>query len=148
MACTGQYATAQEFADFWCLLADLSDPAVVAELNNVLTISAADIHAPLSAVGSCSCATPAWSLALLKKLNIIEAAVMYRCACGPSLPVEEKRLWLEWLTKQFEDIRTGKIDLCGLTGSEFPAFGVAERNLTPENAARIIDNRIHRTGVP
>ena len=145
MACTGAYATPKDFADFFCLQLDLTEADNVAMLNRVLTLAAADIHGPLSAVGGCNCASPAWALELLKKWNCIDAACFYKCTCGPELTVEERRMYLEWMDRQATMIRTSQLDLCGGTGAEYPAFGSVELNLTSFNEARIIANRIQRT---
>ena len=147
MACTGAYATPDDYNQFWCLTLDLSDPSTVAEVNRMLTLAAADLHGPLASVAACDCVSASWALDLLRKLNVIEVAVFYRCSCGPTLTADEKRLYLEWLDRQMEQIRQSKIDLCGKTGAEYPAVGTVELNLTDANARRIIQNRIQRTGL-
>jgi hypothetical protein len=144
MACSGAYATPADFNQYWCLSIDLTDADTVAEINRMLTLAAADLHGPLSAVGACNCLT-AWGLEYLRKLNVVETGVFYRCSCGPTLTEGERRLYLEWLDRQMELIRASKLDLCGFTGAEYPAFGSVELNLTAFNEARIIANRIQRT---
>mgnify|MGYP001444940145 FL=1 len=144
MSCTGAYASPEDFVLFWDLTADLSDPDIMATMNRMLAISAADLHGPLSAVGACDCIS-AWGLEYLKKLNIIEMGVFYKNPCGPQLSEGERRLYLEWMDRQMELIRTSKLDLCGGTGAEYPAVGSVELNLTSFNEARIIANRIQRT---
>lgn len=147
MGCSGQYATASDFNQFWCLTLDLTDATTLAEVNSVLTIAASDVQSALAAVGACNCdASAAWVVQYLKKLNLIDAAVVYNCSCGPQLAPEVRRMWLEWLSTQFEQIRTQKIDICGLTGADYIAFGAAENNLTAWSGAQIITNRIRRLG--
>ena len=146
MACSGAYASAEDFNQFWCLTLDLSDPDTVAEVNRMLTLSAADPRGPLAAVGACNCVSAEWAVDLLKKWNVVECGVFYHCSCGPTLSADEKRLYLEWLDRQMEMVRTSKLDLCGQTGADYPAIGRIEINLTDWNAARIIRNRIQRTG--
>ena len=147
MACTGAYASPADFAQFWCLTIDLGEPEVVAEISRMLALSAADIHGPMAAAKACNCAVEAWALELLRKLNIIDMAVFYRCSCGPELSAEDRRMYLEWIDRQFELIRKGQIDLCNQGGADWPAVGVVELNHTAWSEAQIIANHIARTGI-
>lgn len=118
----------------------------IAAIENFLNLTAADLHAALSAQGMCNCALSEWGLGLLKKLNIIETATFYVCGCGtPNLTDEQRQLFFEWMNTQLELLRTGKLDVCqGATGPEYPAFGVAQKATTDFAAAQIIAGRIAR----
>lgn len=115
-----------------------------AQIETYLAIAAADIHAAMAAVGACDCSLSEWAEQYLKKLNVIEAAVIHNCPCGRAqISDSMKGTWLDWLDKQFEYIRTGKIDVCeGATGAEWPAIGWAQQSITEFAAARIILNDI------
>jgi hypothetical protein len=138
MTCIDAFAIAQDFADFWCL-----DPICEDERQTIQTfldISAADIHAALAAVGACDCTLADWASEYLKKLNIIEAMVIHNCPCGRTHVSDEmKRTWLEWLDRQFDAIRTSKVDVCdGATAADYPHMTWAQQSLTAWNAARIV----------
>lgn len=142
MACEGSWATPEDYAAFWCIgLGSDEEEAVV---QNYLTVAASDIHAALAASGACDCTLTAWAEEYLKKLNIIDAAIFHKCPCGrPQVSDELKGAWLEWLDRQFELLRTGKMDVCdGATGAEFPAIGWAQQGVTEFARARIILNDI------
>jgi hypothetical protein len=146
MACSGAYASAAEYDEMMCSDMDLSDPDVVAKINLYLTIAASDVHSALASVGACSCTLASWATAYLKKLNIIDAAVLQNCPCGNKLSQEARQMWLEWLNNQYTLIREGKIELCsGYTGSEYPAIGSVEQSLTEWTTAEIIINANQRT---
>ena len=146
MACTERYATAEEYNDLTCAGIDLTDADQVAQVEAYLDLAASDIHMHLSAVGACDCDISAHGLVYLKKLNILDAAVIQQCPCG-AIDKDQKAMWLEWLDTQFTLIRSGEIELCdGHTGSEYPAFGAAERGLTPWSDAEIILHRVQREG--
>jgi hypothetical protein len=116
-----------------------------AQIETYLAIAASDIHAAMAAVGACDCSLAAWAAEYLKKLNVIDAAVIHACPCGQAqISDTVKGTWLEWLDRQFELIRTGAIDVCdGATGADFPAIGWAQQSVTEFAAARIIlDDRI------
>lgn len=119
------------------------DAVEIARAQNYLDLTAADVHAALSAQGGCDCALSSWGLGFLKKLNIVDAATFFTCSCMANLSAEERESLRNWMSAQLELIRTGKIDLCG-SGSESPAFGIAEIAWTPFNAARIISNSAAR----
>lgn len=141
MSCTGRYADAADYENLLCAGIDLNDNSEVATVNLFLGIAASDIHAALSAVGACDCTLASWATQYLKKINVIDAAVLHNCPCGNRMSDEMRRTFLEWLDRQYELIRTGKITLCsGDTGSEYPAFGVAEYSYTVWNQSQIIIN--------
>ena len=119
-----------------------------AQIETYLGVSASDIHAALAAVGACDCSLAAWAIEYLKKLNVIDAAVIHACPCGRAQISDDlKGTWLEWLDRQFELIRTGKIDVCaGATGADFPAIGWAQQSVTEFAAARIILDDIIANG--
>lgn len=142
MTCTDSFATAQDFADFWCLdpLCDEEKSMIQAFIN----IGASDIHAALSAVGACDCTLADWATGYLTKLNVIEAMVVHNCPCG-RISDEMKRAWLDWLENQFDAIRTSRIELCAdATAAEYPAMTWAQQSLTDWNAARIVYNDMLR----
>ena len=115
-----------------------------AQIESYLYIAASDIHAALAAVGACDCILAGWATEYLKKLNVIDAAVIHACPCGRAQISDDlKGTWLKWLDQQFELIRTGKIDVCaGAAGADFPAIGWAQQSVTEFAAARIILNDI------
>ena len=141
MTCTDSFATVNEFANFWGI--DCTALEAQTAIEACLEITATNIHASLAAVGACDCTLAAWVLNWLKKLNIIEAGVMYNSRCGrPSLTDEAKRMFLEWTDRQLELIRTSKIEVCeGATGADFPSIDWAEQATTEFAARRIIINR-------
>lgn len=145
MACTGAYATAAEYDTMMCSDLDLTDPDLLAKINLYLSIAASDIHSAMASVGACSCTLASWATTYLKKLNIIDAAVIQNCPCGNTFSQEEKVMWIEWLNGQYTLIREGKIELCGSgTGSVYPAVGSVEQSLTEWTAAEIIVNANQR----
>jgi len=146
MTCSSTYASAAEYNEFFCLTLDITDPDTLANVTRTLALAASDVNAALSAAGACSCTLASWAADYVKKLQLIDSSVIYRCPCGPHLSDEERRLSLEWLNQQFQLIRENKIDLCGQTGAESPAWGSINYNFNPFNAAQIISNRIDRYG--
>lgn len=111
-----------------------------AQIATYLGIAASDIHAALAATGACDCSLAAWAEEYLKKLNVIDAAVIHACPCGRAqISDAVKGDWLQWLDRQFELLRTGAVDVCdGATGADFPAIGWAQQSVTEFAAARII----------
>jgi hypothetical protein len=77
---------------------------------------------------------------------MIEAAIIHNCPCGSAdLSDEMKRLWLEWLDRQYTLIREQKIDVCAnATGADFPALDWAVQGTTEFAQAEIILQRIQR----
>lgn len=147
MPCTGRYAEAQAFADFWCIGYALSAEEQ-ATIETFLDLTAADIHAALAAAGMCDCTMAAWAADFLAKLQIIDAAAYYNCPCAnPKLTPEARVALIDWMNLQFDNIRTMKIDLCaGHTGAEYPVIGWAEQARTEFGQAEIIYNAILREG--
>lgn len=139
---TGGVANNWDNGDVYRIVAiDANEQALI---ETYLAIAASDIHAALAATGACDCTLAAWAEEYLKKLNIIDAAVIHACPCGKAqISDAMKGTWLEWLDRQFELLRTGKVDVCaGATGAEFPAIGWAQQGITEFNQARIILNDI------
>jgi len=122
----------------------------IATIENYLRVVAANIDIARASVGACDCTLSAPGAALLSKLNIIETGCYHQAVCGmpaQHLSVEEKRLYLEQVNQQLGFIYSGQIELCdGETGSTFPVVGWASQAHTEFGAARIIANRIKRTG--
>lgn len=148
MTCSGRFASAAQYESLICAGIDITDAGQVAYVNGYLDIAAADVHAAMAAVGACDCTLASWATVYLQKLNIIDALVIHNCPCGNRVTDEQRRTWLEWLDRQFELIRTGKIALCaGDTGSEFPAFATIEFSWTVWNEAEIIVNE-ELKGIP
>jgi len=149
MACTGAYATADDFADFWCLATTLTAEEEAA-IDVFLALAAADIHAALAASGACDCTLASWATPFLKKLNVIDAAVIHNCPCGSASnrwSDAVKMGMLTWISTQLDHLRTGALEVCdGETGIDFPYVDTIERNLTPWNEAQIILNRLMREG--
>jgi hypothetical protein len=142
MTCSGRYAQARDYEELLCTGIDLENAGEVATVNAYLDLAASDIHVALAAVGACDCTLEGWASEYLKKLNVIDAAVIQNCPCGNRIPDERKATLSEWLERQYELIRSGKTPLCqGDSGSDFPAFGTAEYSFTSWNAAQIAYNR-------
>jgi len=141
MACTGAYASAQDFWNYFNL--SCLDNNAQMLLETILDITATDVMVAMAASGACDCALASWAPTYLKKLNIVDAAVMYMNPCGPQFNDDQRRLFMDWINAQLEAIRTGKLELCaGETGSEFPAIDWAEHGVTEFNQTRIIVNDI------
>ncbi len=145
MGCTGPYATHTNYETFWCLGVNSMDAETAATVDAVLVLAAADIHAALAASGACDCDLAPWAAVYLQKLNVIDAAALFKCDCGPTLSDDERSTWLEWITNQLELLRTGKLEVCdGETGSETPVIGWAEQNVNEFTQAAIIANTMMR----
>lgn len=144
MSCSGAYATAEDYAAFWCT--EVTDPEDEATINHFLGLAAADLHAALAASAQCDCSLASWALVYLKKLNVIDAVVYHKCPCArPMMTDDMRQAFLQFMNEQLALIRQGKIDLCeGATGAEYPAFGVAEYSFTDYNSAKLITNTLLR----
>ena len=120
----------------------------VSTIEVYLDIAANDIHMARQANGGCDCTLSEASMEYLRKLNIIDAAIWHQCPCArPDFDDTVRLAYLNWITKELDNIRTGKIELCdGESGSEFPYVAWAEQGLTPWASAQIILNRIARKG--
>lgn len=128
-----------------CSGLDVNDPDILGQINLYLSIAAADIHSALASVGACDCTLASWATAYLKKLNIIDAAVLQNCPCGQNFTQEQKAMWIEWLNNQYQLIREGKIEVCdGYTASAYPAYASIEQSLTEWSEAEIMLNTIQR----
>ena len=147
MSCSARFATAQEFASFWCRDEMCDDDK--RKIEAFLDIAASDLHAAMAATGMCDCTLASWATEYLKKINIIDAEVIQHClaACGRAsvMSPELRRMWLEWVNLQLQLIRKGEIELCnGETGKDFPAMGWAEQGHTSFQQAQIIYNDLLR----
>jgi len=124
--------------------------AEVATMEHYLDIAASDIAVAMAANGQCDCALASWATAplrgLLRKLNVIEAMVIYNCPCGsPRMSDDRWEMWMNWCNETLGKIQDGVLELCqGETGMNFPAVGWAERNLTFISENEIIRNRANR----
>jgi len=147
MSCTGRFADAQAFSDFWCLDHPLG-AAEEATIEVYLDLTASDIHAAMAQSGMCDCTLASWAANYLNKLNVIEAAAFYQCVCAnPRLTDEMRMKLIDWASVQLDNIRTMTVDLCaGATGSDFPAIGIAQMSVTDMAAARIIFDYERKTG--
>lgn len=115
------------------------------QIQLYLDITAADVYAAIAASGACDCNWTTWGEALVKKLNIIEAAVFHSCPCAePKLTDDQKTAYMEFVNTQMDKIITGELDICGGTGSDFPSIGWAEQASTEFAAGKIIVNDIER----
>lgn len=146
MTCTSRFATAADYNRILCAGLNLANAAEVAEVEAILDLAASDLHVNLAAVGACDCTLTSFALVYLKKLNVIDAAVVHNCTCGGvRLSDEQRQAWLQWLDQQMELIRTGKVPLCeDDSGSEYPAFATAEMSYTGWNEANIAANEAIR----
>jgi len=144
MSCSDRYATPQDFEDFMCASLDLTDLDVVTSIENALDLAASDIHVTLAQVGACDCTLADWAVPYLKKLNILDAAVVQNCHCTANIISDDRReMFLMWLERQYELIRTGKIDVCqNSTGAQYPAYGIIQQGWTDWSDAEIAYNEI------
>lgn len=127
------------------------DAQQIAQIEHYLNITAGNIHAARAAAGACDCTLGDWATGndgFLTKINIIEAGAFHHCPCARAqISDEERRLYLEWSNDMLGKIRSGELDVCAdSTGSLYPSVGWAELGLTSWNRARIIANRLARTG--
>jgi len=115
------------------------EASAVASVETFLRIGASDITMSLVTVGAVDCAKTL-SDSFLRKLNIVLAAVMYKCPCArPNLEETERMMFLQWAIDMLTQVRNGEIELCdGETGSHFPAFGIAQQSWTAWRAAEIM----------
>jgi len=143
MPCNGRYASAAEYNNLLCAGLDLTDPATLAAIEGALDMAASDIHMALAASNQCTCTMSAHGLIYVKKLNIIDAAVLQHCPCGNAVRTQEERDALRsWLEGQYELIRQSQTVVCeGATGADYPAFGIAQYSFTEANLVQIIFNR-------
>lgn len=146
MNCSGQYATAAEYFAFFCGGSeDCFNPEEESMVNEFLSKAAADVHAIIASVGACDCTLAGWAETYLKKLNILDAAVLQGCPCSNPYDAATRRLVADDLRRNFDMIMSGDIELCdGYTGASQPAFGVAEQSLTEWSTAAIIRNEFLR----
>lgn len=144
--CSEQYANAAEYFAFFCGGSeDCFNPEEESMVNEFLHKAAADVHAAVAAANACNCTLAGWAETYLKKLNILDAAVLQGCPCSNPYDAAQKRLIADELRRNFDMIMTGDIELCdGYTGANYPAFGAAEQGLTEWSTAAIIQNEMLR----
>ena len=143
MACSGAYATAEEFFQFWDYYPrDQAEPVV----NQFLKITAGSIHAARNASGGCEGALAEWARDYLQMLNIVMAAVMHVHPACPSLSDDQRRAYMDWATNELALIREGKLELVdGETGTETAYVTWAEQTHTSFNhARRILSDRMRK----
>lgn len=117
----------------------------ISTIQVYLDITSADIYAALSSQGQCDCSWTVWGTQLVKKLNIIEAAIFHNCPCGsPQLSEDQLNAYMEFVNTQMQKIIDGDIDICGGTGSNFPSIDFAQNSEPTFNAGKIIINDILR----
>jgi len=146
MACVGRYATADEFAQHFCMDLPLSAEQQAAIERN-LDLAASEVHAAMAANDMCDCTLAGWATTYLKTLNIRAAAALYDCECGrPHLTNEERRDIIDWTQNLLENVRMGNIELCdGETGREYPVADAIEMAVDEFSTARIIYNTRRRS---
>jgi len=139
VTCSGAYATANDFAAFWCI--EFS-PDEEPQINRALQMASTPIHAARASNKACDCSLDEWAETYLTQLACILAATTYNCKCSNlALTVEEKRMYMEATTADLALIRTGQTELCaGETGTDFAVVGWAQYSFTERNAAKIIAN--------
>ena len=105
--CDGpRWASASEFASFWCLQYVLSAEEE-ATIETFLDLVMGDISAALAQSGMCDCSLASWASNYLKKLLIIETAAFYNCQCAnPKLTDEMRMKLIDWASVQLDNIRT------------------------------------------
>ncbi len=113
----------------------------IAQIEHYLAVTAGPIHAAVQAQGACDCLQP-WAVELLKYINIVNVATLYLCDCiTGKFEKEDRDRYVRMAKEQLEQIRSGKVDLCGGTGSEIPFGGAIEIAHTEFAAGQIIGNR-------
>jgi len=102
----------------------------------------------MAAQGMCDCTLAPWAEMFLAKLNIIDAAIYHKCPCARTkLSDDMRQAFLNWITNELTNIRTGRIELCaGETGAEFPYVSWAQMGTTEFAQVNIIVNDILRNG--
>jgi len=141
MACSGAFATVDEFRAQWFYSFEEDEAS---EIQPLLTKSAGRIHAAMAATGQCSCNLASWAPDYLSDLNMTLAVVMFNMPCV-RISGEQRQLFADQVNEQLNLIRTGEIELCaGETAKQHPAFAVAEIGITDRNIGRIIANRLDR----
>ena len=145
MGCTARYATADEFANFFCIELPLTAAEQTA-IEDALDSVAGMVHLALASVGACDCSLSSAGTYALKSLNMILAGVFRECPCARvTLSNDVKRMWMDFANSQLEAIVDGRLEVCnGATGSLFPSVGWAPQPWTAFNDAVIRINNIMR----
>lgn len=116
----------------------------IAQIEHYLAVTAGPIHAAVAAQGACDCLQP-WAVELLKYINIVNVATLYLCECiTGKFEKEDRDRYVRMAKEQLEQIRTGKVDLCGGTGTDIPFGGAIEIAHTEFAARQIVANRTAR----
>jgi len=143
MGCDLTFATIQDYLNIWRLDGlDITDATAVEEIETALDLAEADVKMALLASDACECGYPPFVMNYLKKLTVVDAAVIFKVSCGPSLTDDLRTTYLDWLDSQFELIRTGQMDACGDSGKAHPAIGIAAHAYNSFNAQQILLNKL------
>jgi hypothetical protein len=65
MTCSGAYATAEEYAKFWCLEWPFEDCTVQERIELALRVTAGRIHVARASVDACDCTLSTESLQMI-----------------------------------------------------------------------------------
>ena len=141
--CSGAYASAEDFAGFFCVVIDEDE---IAGINSILKLAATPIHAARAASDGCNCTLADWATDYLIQLNCMYAVAVYNCKCSQlKITDDMKRSFMENVRADLVNIRNGNVELCsGDTAAEYPALAFAERTLTPFSTAQILRNETLR----
>ena len=137
MPCTGAYASAKDFADYWCIKLDDSEEA---QLNRHLMLTAGRIHMARSSSAQCECSLADGAADYLMELNVLLTAAHFKCPCAKvSLTSEEKAALMTSIENILTAIRKSEIELCaGETGADYPYTGWANQGVNEIARTRII----------
>ena len=93
MSCSGPYADANDFGNYFCIPVREDDEPVV---NRALRLAAGSIHAARQASDQCSCDLAEWASDYLMQLNIWIAVATYNCPCSSlKLTFDQKKFMME-----------------------------------------------------
>lgn len=140
MSCEEYWSSPESYCDFWCVEIRGTDEAD--QVKNYLRRASSTINMAMQASGMCDCTLTSASIQYLRDLSIVLAVIYHACPCArPKLTIEEKQMYLQQVTEELRQIRTGELELCqGHTGSDFPAIGWAQQGWTDWATAEIIYN--------
>ena len=141
MTCPYAFISAEGFQQqwFWSF-----DEEATVELEPLMKSSAGRIWAAMASSGQSTCTLAFWATDYLKELNAVAAAIMLNAPCI-RLSQEQRELFATYLNDQLTLIRTGETALCdGHTGTNYPAFAVAQYGVTDRNVAQMDGDRFLR----